>query len=217
MPGQVSSSSASSKPASVANLRDRRQTAATRARASCHRAADAHHTERHDARRQNGLPAGQQTSHRRLRRRAPINRDCRAEARRAKEHPAQRDERERDTTRASKTDAAGRACARGRCPTSRSMQSIAAVESAPRHERPLRAVPEAAQEHRQHQVAQRGRLAVAAAAQRNVQVIAQPRRERDVPAVPEIRDARRQVRHAEVLRKDESEQARAADRDVAVA
>ncbi len=52
--------------------------------------------------------------------------------------------------------------------------------------------------------------------ERDVEVVTQPGRERDVPAMPEIGDARREVRHREVFRKDEAEEARAADGDVAV-
>ena len=61
-----------------------------------------------------------------------------------------------------------------------------ALVDAPEHERPGRAVPEAAEDHRQHQVAVGPQRAAAAAAQRDVEVVAQPVREADVPAVPEV-------------------------------
>src|SRR5207249_4217522 len=49
-----------------------------------------------------------------------------------------------------------------------------AVNAAPHDERPVRTVPQAAEQHGQHQVSIRLALALAAAAERNVEVVAQP-------------------------------------------
>ena len=135
----------------------------------------------------------------------------------------------------------GRASGRGsrrstrprRCPAQRSQTGVRrpirppracsvhqhrAVEGAPEDERPRGSVPEAAEDHRDHQVAvgEPARLA-AAAAQRDVQVVAQEAREGHVPAAPEVAKAGRPIRAVEVLREDEAEQQREADRDVRVA
>ena len=69
-----------------------------------------------------------------------------------------------------------------------------AVDPAPDDERPAGAVPEPADEHRQHQVAVREERPAAVAAERDVEVVAQPARERHVPAPPEVGDRRRRVR-----------------------
>ena len=71
---------------------------------------------------------------------------------------------------------------------------------APEDEGPGRAMPEAAEDHRQHQVAVGPQRAAAAAAQRDVEVVAQPVREADVPAAPEVPGAGREVRQVEVER-----------------
>ena len=60
----------------------------------------------------------------------------------------------------------------GRCQAMTDEQD--SVVEAPDDERPGGAVPEAAQGHREHQVAARLELAVAAAAQRDVQIVAEP-------------------------------------------
>ena len=92
-----------------------------------------------------------------------------------------------------------------------------AVDPAPDDERPAGAVPEAADEHRQHEVAIREQRPAAVAAERDVEVVAEPARERHVPAPPEVRDRRRGVGRVEVLREREPEEERDPDRDVRVA
>ncbi len=86
-----------------------------------------------------------------------------------------------------------------------------AVHAAPDHEIPARAVPEAAQQHRDEHVGLRAHHSAAVASERDVQVIAEPGRETDVPATPELGDRPRDVRHAEVLRQFEAEDPRRAD------
>ena len=96
-------------------------------------------------------------------------------------------------------------------------ERYSAVQSAPDHEGPVRAVPQAAEQHGQHQVDVGARCAAAIAAERHVEIVAQPGRQRDVPAPPEIGEADRRVRHAEVVRQAETEAQRGADRDGRVA
>src|SRR5690606_22181186 len=55
------------------------------------------------------------------------------------------------------------------------------VVDAPQHEGPGRAVPQAAEHHREHQIRVGPTRTEAIASQRDVQVVAQPGRERDVP------------------------------------
>src|SRR3977135_2663010 len=73
-----------------------------------------------------------------------------------------------------------------------------AVQPAPDHERPRATVPEAAEQHRDHDVAanEPGRPAISA--ERNVKIIAQPARETDMPAMPEIRNVLREIRKPEI-------------------
>src|SRR6266550_4231931 len=63
-----------------------------------------------------------------------------------------------------------------------------AVQPAPDHERPRSTVPEAAEQHRDHDVAVNEPRRPAISAERNVKIIAQPARETDMPAMPELRD-----------------------------
>ena len=86
------------------------------------------------------------------------------------------------------------------------------VQSAPDDKRPGGAVPQAAEQHRQHQVDVGAARALAVAAQRHVEVVAQPGRQRDVPASPEVREADRRVRIAEVVDQRDAEHQRRADR-----
>ncbi len=92
-----------------------------------------------------------------------------------------------------------------------------AVERAPEHERPRRAVPEPAEQHRQEQVAVGLELPPAVAAERDVEEVAQEAAERHVPAAPEVAEPERAVRRHEVLREDVAHQQREPDRDVRVA
>ena len=111
----------------------------------------------------------------------------------------------------------GRSTKPGRSRHQRSTTSARPVDPAPDDERPAGAVPEAADEHRQHQVPVREERPAAVPAERDVEVVAQPARERHVPAPPEVRDRGRRVRRVEVLREREAEQERDPDRDVRVA
>src|SRR3972149_5939018 len=79
----------------------------------------------------------------------------------------------------------------------------AAGGGAPGEKGPARPVPEAADQHRQHQVAVREEPAAAISPERDVEVVAQPARERHVPAAPEVLDRDRRVRGGEVLREGE--------------
>src|SRR4051794_28745963 len=74
-----------------------------------------------------------------------------------------------------------------------------AVERSPEHERPCRSVPEAAEHHRDEQVAVRLHAPAAAAAERDVEEVTQEARQRHVPASPEVAESRGSVRAAEVL------------------
>jgi hypothetical protein len=78
-------------------------------------------------------------------------------------------------------------------------------------------VPEPAEHHRDHEVARLHELAVAVAAERDVEEVAQKARERDVPAPPELAEAQGAIGAVEVLREDEAQEQRDADRDVGVA
>ena len=73
-------------------------------------------------------------------------------------------------------------------------ESSAALVAAPDQEIPTGAVPQSAEQHRQHEIAVGGKAAMAAAAERDIQVIAQPAGKRNMPAPPEIGDAGGQVR-----------------------
>ena len=94
---------------------------------------------------------------------------------------------------------------------------VDAVQAAPDDEVPGGAVPQAAEQHREHQVHVGADGALPVAAERDVQVVAQPARQRHVPAPPELLDRPRAVGPVEVLRELEPEQLRDADRDVGVA
>ena len=63
------------------------------------------------------------------------------------------------------------------------------MDGAPNHERPIRAVPQTAQEHRGQQVGIGSYAAAVTAAERDVQIIAQPGGQRDVPPAPKIAEA----------------------------
>src|SRR5262249_28762758 len=92
-----------------------------------------------------------------------------------------------------------------------------AVVQAPEPEVPRRAVPQAAEEHRDRQVHGLHEQAAPPAAQRDVDVVADPARQRDVPALPELGDVARDVGVPEVRWQLEPQHAREPDRDVAVA
>src|SRR3954468_25085392 len=60
------------------------------------------------------------------------------------------------------------------------------VQTAPDHKRPRAAVPESAEQHRDHDVAIHEPRRPAISAERNVEIITEPGRKADVPAMPEI-------------------------------
>ena len=139
------------------------------------------------------------------------------EGRGAKEYPADADQREgQDGAERIEPARRGRFSKSFR-PAMRSQTQQRAVIAAPDHEVPTRAVPQAAQQHGQHQIAIGLQRAVPVAAQRNVEIVAQPAGERHVPAMPEIGDAEGQIRAAEIHREMEAEQHRHADGHVGVA
>ena len=90
------------------------------------------------------------------------------------------------------------------------------VIEAPDDERPARAVPQPAEQHREDQVAAHGDRSLARSAERDVEVIAEPARQRDVPTPPEVADRRRGVGRVEVVGEAEPEKQRDADRDVGI-
>ncbi len=111
-----------------------------------------------------------------------------------------------------------RPAVRRRLPVQRAFHAQAdPVDRSPGHERPRRAVPQPAEQHRDHHVPVRHERALPVTAERDVDVVAQPAGERHVPAPPEVLQRDRGVRRVEVLRELEAEQQRDADRDVRVA
>ena len=88
---------------------------------------------------------------------------------------------------------------------------------APEDERPVRAVPEAAERHRREDVPIVCAPSAAAPAEREVEIVAQPGREADVPAAPVIARAHREERCAEVDDEVEAEPLGDAARDRRVA
>src|SRR5687768_15055100 len=91
------------------------------------------------------------------------------------------------------------------------------VEGAPHHERPVRAVPESAEQKRYEKVEIPARFCHAIPAERDVYVVAEPRGERYVPSGPELADRARKVRTVEVPHETESHHLRGAERDVGIA
>src|SRR5690348_3389472 len=86
----------------------------------------------------------------------------------------------------------------------------------PDHEVPACSMPQATEQHGQHQVDVGVNRALAITAERNIYVVTQPARECHVPAAPELGDARREIRAPEVLREVEAEEQRDPDRNVSV-
>ena len=85
---------------------------------------------------------------------------------------------------------------------------VDAVQPAPDHEGPAGAVPQPAEQHRDHQVGVAARRAAPVAAERDVEVVAQEARQRDVPAAPEVDDVDRLVGAVEVDREADVEHQR---------
>ena len=156
--------------------------------------------------------------HRPQRRRRPGRPGARGRSRRRRGRGSgtgSRRSRRRGRSRAQRSQA-------GRAPADAAVERVLgdqhrAVEGAPEHEGPGRAVPEPAEHHRDHQVAVGEEAAAAVAAERDVEVVAQEAREGHVPAPPEVAEAGRPVGAVEVLREDEAHQQREPDRDVGVA
>ena len=96
-------------------------------------------------------------------------------------------------------------------------QQIGAVHAAPDDECVIGAVPEAAEQHGQHEIDRALRLAALVAAERDVDVIAQEARQGHVPAPPEFDDGERGIGRVEVGRQAHAKQAREPDRHVAIA
>ena len=92
----------------------------------------------------------------------------------------------------------------------------AAMESAPDHEIPRRAVPQSAEQHRKDQVDVGSPPASAISAERDVEVFPQPRGKRNVPAPPEVSDGFRSIGRIEILSEDEAEDETEPDRHVGV-
>src|ERR1700728_1135696 len=91
------------------------------------------------------------------------------------------------------------------------------LQGPPDHEGPRRAVPETAQHHGDHDVADGLGLTVGAPTQRYVEVVAQPAGQRHVPTPPEVLQVACRVGRVEVLGEPEAEQHGEADGDVVVA
>ncbi len=94
---------------------------------------------------------------------------------------------------------------------------VKAVQTAPDHERPARAVPQAAEQHRDEEIAVAEQEAATVSAERDVEVIAQEQRERDVPAPPEFDDGGRSIWRVEIHGQQDAEHARETNRHVGVA
>ena len=74
------------------------------------------------------------------------------------------------------------------------------MQRAPNYESPRCSVPQAAEQHRDHDIAINKPSRTAISAEWNVEIIAKPRRKADMPPVPEIRDVLRKVREAKIDR-----------------
>src|SRR5690606_2583166 len=92
-----------------------------------------------------------------------------------------------------------------------------AVPGAPDHVGEVGAVPQAAEQHGQEQVAVGLEGAAAVASQADVQVVAQPGGQADVPAPPELGDRLADVGLVEVLHEAEAHHQTQADGHAAVA
>ena len=68
----------------------------------------------------------------------------------------------------------------------------------PSNERPIRAVPETAQEENDESVPYNFRFRDAAAAQRDINIIPKPSRQGNVPTAPKLRNVAAEIRHVEV-------------------
>lgn len=80
----------------------------------------------------------------------------------------------------------------------------------PDHVRPIRAVPQSAEEEHNKSIEDLARRALSVAAEGNIDVVGEPARERDMPAVEEIGIPCREIRSVEVARQPHAHHARAA-------
>src|SRR6266404_3719706 len=90
------------------------------------------------------------------------------------------------------------------------------MERTPNDKRPCAAVPQAAQDHRDHDISIHEPARAAVPPQRNVKIIAQPTREADVPAMPEVANIMRGVGKSKIDREFVAEEPRAGDGHVRV-
>src|SRR3546814_20718288 len=74
--------------------------------------------------------------------------------------------------------------------------------------RSIGAMPEAADHHRQNQVAVCLEHPAAISTQRNIEIVPEPGGQADVPAPPELRDAARPIRRLEILDEPEADHQR---------
>ena len=91
------------------------------------------------------------------------------------------------------------------------------MNPSPHHEGPVGAVPEAAEQHGEHQVQVCPGSPPAVSPERDIQIIAQPTAEAHVPAPPKVLQTLGQIRLPEVHHEVKAEQLGAAARDAAVA
>jgi hypothetical protein len=90
------------------------------------------------------------------------------------------------------------------------------VQRAPDDVNPVGAMPQPAQQHRNHQVEVRAEFSFFIAAQRDVEVVAQPGGQRNMPPLPEVLDGDGLVRAPEVFGQLKPEQQRQTDRHVGI-
>src|SRR5688572_19370056 len=92
-----------------------------------------------------------------------------------------------------------------------------AVPRAPEREVPGGAMPQAAEQHRDKQIAIRSDFAPMVSAQADIKVVTQPRREADMPAPPELADIPREVRQIKIEHDIKAENTRRASGNIRVA
>src|SRR5713101_7597745 len=86
------------------------------------------------------------------------------------------------------------------------------MQPAPHHETPRGAMPQSANEHRQHEVDVGSCLAAPIPPQRDVEIIAEPGGKGEVPAAPEIGKANGGIRQMKVIFQDKSQTQRCPNR-----
>src|SRR3954463_5509617 len=91
------------------------------------------------------------------------------------------------------------------------------VEPAPDHKRPGAPMPQASEEHRDHDVAINKPGPSPVSTERDVKIIAQPARETDVPPMPEVRNVRGKIGKPEIDRELVTEKPGRGDGHVGVA